>query len=87
MEVVELVDDENIEEYIEALERHREEKVREGNYIEAELAKNKIKELKEQNERRKKEELKERHLNEKLEMEEHQLEEFNEFNEIWDQRM
>ena len=34
------------------------------NLLEAELAKNKIKELKEQNERRKKEELKERHLNE-----------------------
>ena len=84
----EIVDDENIEEYMypfefkfdsssEALERHREEKVKEGNYIgkqgvlqqiltliEAELAKNKIKELKEQNDRRKKEELKERHLNE-----------------------
>jgi len=41
------LDEENIEEYIEALERHREEKVAEGNYIEAELAKNKIKELKE----------------------------------------
>jgi len=33
-------------------------------FIEAELAKNKIKELKEQNDRRKKEELKTRHLNE-----------------------
>jgi len=48
------------------------------------LAKNKIKELKEQNTRRKKEELKTRHLNEKLEMEETHLEEFNQFNEIWD---
>ena len=48
----------------EVLEKHQIECVEGGNYIEAELAKNKIKELKEQNTRRKKEELKTRHLNE-----------------------
>jgi len=46
------------------LEEHRVTCEKAGNYIEAELAKNKIKELKEQNERRKREELKTRHLNE-----------------------
>ncbi len=46
------------------LEEHRITCQDAGNYIEAELAKNKIKELKEQNERRKREELKTRHLNE-----------------------
>ena len=85
----EIVDDENIEEYmyrrefkcltllvklLTATEMRRSEKAttsvriwrtsRADFFVEAELAKNKIKELKEQNERRKKEELKERHLNE-----------------------
>jgi len=55
--------------------------------IEAEVAKNRIAELRQQQEMKQTEDLKSRHLSMKLEVEQAHLEEFNGFNQAWDDKM
>ncbi|KAL4460358.1 hypothetical protein ABPG74_000109 [Tetrahymena malaccensis] len=76
-----------LEEYIEVISEHQLNCERQGKYVEAELAKNKVRELKEELARKKKDEIRIRHLNEKQDVEKAHLEEFNQFNQFWDQKM
>ena len=77
----------NLEDYIEILDEHRKNGEREGKYVEAEMAKNRIEELKAQDLQKRFEELRLRHKTEAAEIEEAHLQEFNAFNQNWDKRM
>ena len=77
----------DIEEFIEILEEHCKNCENEGKYVEAEMAKNRIKELKEQKKQMDLEELMNRQQNENIELEETHILEFNNFNQDWDKRM
>lgn len=66
-----------LEEYIEVISEHQINCEKQGKYVEAELAKNKVKELKSELARNKKDEVRIRHLNEKQGVEKAHLEEFN----------
>ncbi|EGR28522.1 hypothetical protein IMG5_173780 [Ichthyophthirius multifiliis] len=79
--------DGDIEEYMEVLLEHQKNCEKSGKYVEAELAKRRLQELKLEFERRSKDETKQRHLNEKQEIEKAHLNEYNEFNEFWDRKM
>lgn len=72
---------------MEILEEHRKNCEREGKYVEAEMAKNRIDELKVQEEQKRKDALRLKQQQERLEIEEAHLMEFNQFNENWDKRM
>ncbi|EGR33479.1 hypothetical protein IMG5_051570, partial [Ichthyophthirius multifiliis] len=76
-----------LEEYIEVIFEHQINCEKQGKYIEAEQARNKVKQLKLDLEKRRKEEIKNKHINEKLGIEKAHLEEFNQFNAFWDQKM
>ena len=58
-----------------------------GKYVEAEMAKNRIAELKENKKQKELDELNIRQQNDQLELEETHIMEFNQFNQQWDQRM
>ena len=77
----------DIEEFIEILEEHCKNCEVEGKYVEAEMAKNRIKELKEQKKQMDLDELMTRQQNENIELEETHILEFNNFNQDWDKRM
>lgn len=81
------LEEQDIPEYIQMLEEHQAICEREGRYVEADLAKNRIIELKGQMEAGKKEEIMQRHFIEKQQIEEEHMSEFNEFNEFWDKKM
>lgn len=51
------------------------------------MAFNKVKELRDKLERKRKEELSQRHLNDKMYVERAHLDEFNQFNAYWDNKM
>jgi hypothetical protein len=77
----------DIEEFIEILEEHCKNCEQEGKYVEAEMAKNRIKDLKEQKKQMDMDELLTRQQNENIELEETHILEFNSFNQEWDKRM
>ena len=77
----------DIEEFIEILEEHCKQCEQSGKYVEAEMAKNRIKELKEQKKQMDLDELQTRQQNENIELEETHIMEFNNFNQEWDKRM
>jgi hypothetical protein len=77
----------DIEEFIEILEEHCKQCEQSGKYVEAEMAKNRIKELKEQKKQMDMDELLTRQQNENIELEETHILEFNNFNQEWDKRM
>ena len=77
----------DIEDYIEILEEHCKQCEANGKYVEAEMAKNRIKELKEQKKQIDLDELQTRQQNENIELEETHILEFNNFNQEWDKRM
>lgn len=77
----------DVEEFIEILEEHCKNCEMEGKYVEAEMAKNRIKELKEQKKQMDFDELTTRQENENIELEETHILEFNNFNQEWDKRM
>lgn len=77
----------DIEEFIEILEEHCKQCEQSGKYVEAEMAKNRIKELKEQKKQMDMDELQTRQQNENIELEETHIMEFNNFNQEWDKRM
>ena len=77
----------DIEDYIEILEEHCKQCEATGKYVEAEMAKNRIKELKEQKKQIDLDELQTRQQNENIELEETHILEFNNFNQEWDKRM
>lgn len=73
-------EDSNIEDFIEILEEHRQTCENACKYVEAEMAKNRIAELKEKLKSDKLDELKLSQHNECLELEETHILEFNNFN-------
>jgi hypothetical protein len=77
----------DIEEFIHILEEHCKNCEVEGKYVEADMAKRRIKELKEQKKQMDVEELMTRQQNENIELEETHILEFNNFNQEWDKRM
>lgn len=76
-----------LEEAIELLKKHQLECEEDGRYVEAEMAMNRIKELKKQLEQQNKEDISLRHQGDLTELEETHIAEFNEFNQDWDKRM
>lgn len=78
---------ENLEGFIDILTQHQKKCEEEGKYVEAEMAMNRIKELKKQLKDREDNELELRHQNDLYELEETHISEFNSFNEEWDKRM
>ena len=79
--------EESLEDYIQILSQHQKNCENEGKYVEAEMANNRIKELKTQLKDREQNELAIRHQNDLYELEGTHVSEFNKFNEDWDIRM
>ncbi|CAD8100759.1 unnamed protein product [Paramecium primaurelia] len=77
----------DLEEYIQILYDHQKSCEKAGKYLEADQAKKRLGELKKDLDQKNKIEVKDRHTNEKQEIEKAHLEEFNQFNEFWDQKM
>ncbi|KRX10293.1 hypothetical protein PPERSA_09677 [Pseudocohnilembus persalinus] len=78
---------EDLEQYVEILLDHQKTCEKTGKYIEAEMAKRRLSEIKKELEKRNKNELKFRHISEKSEIERAHVAEFNEFNQFWDEKM
>jgi hypothetical protein len=79
--------EEDLESFIEILSEHQKRCEEGGKYVEAEIAKNRVKELKQKLKEREENELEYRHQNDLFELEETHIAEFNNFNEEWDKRM
>ena len=77
----------NIDEFIEILDQHRKKCEKEGKYVEAEMAKNRINEIKAQEIQKSRDNLRSKQLSERLEVEEAHMLEFNQFNQLWDKKM
>ena len=67
----------DLEEYIDVLSEHQLNCEKSGKYVEADMAKKRVAELKTELERKKKEDLKNKHMNEKVGVERAHLDEFN----------
>ncbi|KAM3134506.1 hypothetical protein pb186bvf_013320 [Paramecium bursaria] len=77
----------DLEEYISILYEHQKTCEKAGKYIEAEQAKKRLGELKKELDSKNKGDVKDRHISERQEIEKAHLDEFNQFNEFWDQKM
>ena len=73
--------------FLSILEEHRKNCERQGKYVEAEIAQNRLEELKMHEENRRKEAMRSRQIAERLGVEEAHMLEFQQFNEIWDKKM
>eukprot|EP00928_Gymnodinium_smaydae_P081152 TRINITY_DN64720_c0_g1_i1.p1 TRINITY_DN64720_c0_g1~~TRINITY_DN64720_c0_g1_i1.p1 ORF type:complete len:299 (+),score=97.74 TRINITY_DN64720_c0_g1_i1:81-899(+) len=80
-------DEHAIQDFLEALEKHRTDCVNEGKFEEAELAQARLDQLREHEENRRREELRSQQLAERLGVEEAHMKELQEFNEIWDRKV
>jgi cobalamin biosynthesis Mg chelatase CobN len=78
--------EEAIQDFLDILEKHRIQCEKEGKFQEAELAKQRLIELRTQETQRKRDNLRSKQLSERLEVEEAHLLEFNQFNQQWDSR-
>ena len=72
---------------LQLLEEHRKNCERQGKYVEAEIAKNRLEELKLHEENRRKEAMRSRQIAERLGVEEAHMLEFQQFNMVWDKKM
>ncbi|CAD8049387.1 unnamed protein product [Paramecium sonneborni] len=77
----------DLEEYIQILYDHQKSCEKAGKYLEADLAKKRLAELKKELDSKNKGDVKDRHCSEKQEIEKAHLDEFNQFNTFWDQKM
>lgn len=80
-------DAEAVTEFLHILEEHRQNCVRQGKYIEADIAAKRLKELKQHEENRKQEGLRSTQISQRLAIEESHMIEFQEFNSMWDSKM
>merc|ERR1712000_116849 len=78
--------EEAIQDFLDILEKHRVQCQKDGKFQEAELAKQRLIELRAQETQRKRDNLRSKQLSERLEVEEAHLLEFNQFNQAWDAR-
>ena len=69
------------------MEEHRKNCEQQGKYVEAEIAKNRLEDLKSHEENRRKEAVRARQIAERLGVEEAHMLEFQQFNSIWDKKM
>lgn len=80
-------EDRAVQDFLEILEDHRKNCERQGKYVEAEIAKNRLDELKLHEENRRREAMRSRQIAERLGVEEAHMLEFQQFNMFWDQKM
>ena len=80
-------EDAAVQDFLEILEEHRKNCERQGKYVEAEIAKNRLEELKLHEENRRREAMRSRQIAERLGVEEAHMLEFQQFNLIWDKKM
>ncbi len=81
------IEDSAVQDFLEILEEHRKNCERQGKYVEAEIAKNRLDELKLHEENRRREAMRSRQIAERLGVEEAHMLEFQQFNLIWDKKM
>ena len=84
---MELSEDSAVQDFLDILEEHRKNCERQGKYVEAEIAKNRLDELKLHEENRRREAMRSRKIAERLGVEEAHMLEFQQFNQIWDKKM
>jgi cobalamin biosynthesis Mg chelatase CobN len=80
-------EDAAVQDFLEILEEHRKNCERQGKYVEAEIAKNRLDELKLHEENRRREAMRSRQIAERLGVEEAHMLEFQQFNLVWDRKM
>merc|ERR1712070_1268233 len=80
-------DGQSVSDFLRILEEHRVECEKNGKYVEAEIAKKRLDELREHEENRQREAMRSRQITEKLGVEEAHMMEFQQFNAIWDKKM
>jgi len=80
-------EDTAVQDFLEILEEHRKNCERQGKYVEAEIAKNRLEELKLHEENRRREAMRSRQIAERLGVEEAHMLEFQQFNMTWDKKM
>lgn len=80
-------EDSAVQDFLDILEEHRRNCERQGKYVEAEIAKNRLDELKLHEENRRKEAMRSRQIAERLGVEEAHMLEFQQFNMVWDKKM
>lgn len=73
--------------FVQILEEHRKNCERQGKYVEAEIAKKRLEELKMHEANRRREAMRSRQIAERLGVEEAHMLEFQQFNMIWDKKM
>jgi len=79
--------EQSVSDFLRILEEHRIECEKNGKYVEAEIAKKRLDELREHEENRQREAMKSRQITERLGVEEAHMMEFQQFNAIWDKKM
>jgi len=80
-------EDSAVQDFLQILEEHRKNCEKQGKYVEAEIAKNRLEELKLHEENRRKEAMRSRQIAERLGVEEAHMLEFQQFNIVWDKKM
>ena len=76
-----------VAEFVQILDEHRKTCEREGKYIEADIAKKRLEELRQHEDNRKQEGLRSRQIAQRLGVEEAHMLEFQQFNSMWDNKM
>merc|ERR1712188_348521 len=79
--------EQSVSDFLRILEEHRIECENEGKYVQAEIAKKRLDELRDREENRQREAMKSRQITELLGVEEAHMMEFQQFNAIWDKKM
>lgn len=85
--MLESTEDAAVQDFLEILEEHRKNCERQGKYVEAEIAKNRLDELRLHEENRRREAMRSRQIAERLGVEEAHMLEFQQFNVIWDKKV
>merc|ERR1712072_965828 len=80
-------DGQSVSDFLRILEEHRIECEKNGKYVEAEIAKKRLDELREHEENRQREQMRSRQITERLGVEEAHMMEFQQSNAIWDKKM
>ncbi|TMW69759.1 hypothetical protein Poli38472_001915 [Pythium oligandrum] len=81
------IEDSAVNDFLLILEEHRKNCERQGKYVEADVAKKRLEELKVHEENRRKEAMRSRQIAERLGVEEAHMLEFQQFNQVWDRKM
>jgi len=76
-----------VQDFLQILEEHRKNCEKQGKYVEAEIAKNRLEELRLHEENRRREAMRSRQIAERLGVEEAHMLEFQQFNVVWDKKM